>query len=342
MALSTGREGIGGTLRMVVWRGYDDPEASRPFRERYGVRVEPIYVDDDEQVLAELRVGLGEIDLAAPDNRYVRALVGAELLAPLDYVRIPSTADYVDTFARLAWRSAGGVWSAPYIWGTQPMLYNAEFVAEPPTSWLDVLKPEHRGRVVMLDQPRNQIILWGRVLGYPNPTRLTSQELEAVIDFVVELKRRAEPVLGSWDDIPELLASGEAWISTAGWEAASRRARRKGADVRFAHPQEGDPAWLDCWCLAREAPNEETAYAWIEWMIGPEAQPILCRNLPCGTVNGRAVDLLDPETRAVFPHDRLDEVFASPADFDMPPLEPGDGITSLEDWGRAWERVRAA
>jgi spermidine/putrescine transport system substrate-binding protein len=327
---------------MVVWKGYDDPKASDPFRHRYGIRVEPIYVDDDEQVLVELERRPGEVDLAVPDNRYVPALVQAGLLSPVDYARIPATVGYFDTVARLAYRSLGRTWSAPYIWGTQPMPYNARFVAEPPSSWLDVLRPEFRGKVVMLDQPRNQIILWGTVRGYSDPTRITSEQLQAVIDLVVELKEKTEPLLASWDEIPNLLASGEAWISTAGWEAIRHFARRRGADVQLAHPTEGAPGWLDSWCIPREAPNEETAYAWIDWMIGIEAQTIVCQNLPCGTVNRNAVALLDAETKALIPHHRLDDVFASPASFGMPPLEPEEGITTLEDWRLAWERVRAA
>jgi spermidine/putrescine transport system substrate-binding protein len=331
------------TLTMLVWKGYDDEEASHRFRESHDVRVMPIYVDDDEAIRAELERGGETIDLAVPDNRYVDVLAAAGLVQPLDYGRVPNMRSCFDRFLALARpRREGGSWSAPYLWGSHPIAYNANFVAEPPSSWLDVLKPEFHGKVVMLDQPRNQITLWAGVLGTADPTRLTPEELDRVIDLLVDLKRRTAAIMATWAEIPAVLASGRAWVATAGWEAIVHYARQTGADVRVAHPREGDPAWMDCWCIASKAPNQAIAYLWIDWMIGVEAQRVLCRNLPCGTVNQEAVESLDRETRELLPYERIEELFADPASFGMPPVEPVAGITTLTDWMEAWERVRAA
>jgi spermidine/putrescine transport system substrate-binding protein len=324
------------TLRMLVWKGYYDEEASRPFRGGHGVDVEPVYVDDDETIRGELE--RGGFDLAVPDNKYVDVLAGRGLVQRLDYRRIPNTRRCFDRFLELARHE----WSVPYVWGTHPMAYNAAFVTEPPTSWLDVLKPEFQGRVVLLDAFRNQITLWAGVLGLPNPVRLASEELDRVVDLLADVKRRTGAVLAPWADIASVLASGRAWIATAGWEAIVHYGRAEGADLRVAHPREGDPAWMDCWCIARDAPHRDAAHAWIDWMIGAEAQPVLCGNLPCGTVNRDAVERLAGETRELFPHERIDELFAGSASFALPPHEPEEGVTTIGDWQRAWERVRMA
>ena len=119
-------------------------------------------------------------------------------------------------------------------------------------------------------------------------------------------------------------------------------AKQKGADVRFTHPKEGDFAWTDSWCIAKDAPNVDTCYAWIDWMISPQAQAIVAKNLASGTVNEKAIDMLDPQTKAIYPYDNLESVFEKAPNFDIPPREPEGNLTTLDDWNKAWERLRAA
>jgi spermidine/putrescine transport system substrate-binding protein len=97
---------------------------------------------------------------------------------------------------------------------------------------------------------------------------------------------------------------------------------------------------MDAWCIPKNAPNVDTAYAWIDWMIGSSAQHIICRNLVCGTVNRKTVELLDADIKAILPHNDLGSVFRNGADFDLPPLKPMGDRATLDDWERAWERVR--
>ena len=331
-------------LRLIAWRGYDDREAAAPFLERCGLSLSVTYVDSDEQAVEALQRGaLGSVDAVALDERYVPQMLEAGLVAPIDYTRLPSTASYLDPFARLARKApGGGRWSAPFIWGTHPMAYNAAYVTRSPSSWLDVLEPEYEGRVAMLDGPIHQIIIWGRVLGYRDPTRISHAQLEAAIDLAVKVKRRTRARLVSWDELPGVLARGNVWIATAGWEAVGRFASVLGADVRLAQPREGSYPWLDSWCIPRSPPNEAAAYGWIDWMIGPQAQAVVARNLPCGAVNRQALPLLEPEARDPFPYADVGEMFAWPRYVGIPPRAAEDDVATLADWNKAWEVVRAA
>ena len=222
------------------------------------------------------------------------------------------------------------------------MMYNAKFVEEPPSSWMDVLDPRYQGKVVMVDDTLGQIMIWAKVLGYDPPVQLTMDQLNQVIDFLIDIKRtQARAFAASWGDVADIMARGDAWVSTGGWEAITNFAAAQGADVRWVHPKEGDFAWTDSWCIPKDAPNAATAYAWIDWMIGPEAQPILAKNLSGGVVNEEAIDRLDEETRSIFPYDDLNQIFEKAPYYPMPPREPGRYAT-LDDWNTAWERLRAA
>lgn len=330
-------------LHLIAWRGYDDREAAAPFLEASGLSLEVTYVDSEEQAIEVLQTGgLGTVDAIALDDRYVPLLVEADLLAPLDESRLGATGDCFGAFARLSRPAPGGVWGVPFIWGTHPMAYNATFVKRPPSSWLDVLDPEYQGKVAMLDGATHQLIVWGRVLGYRDPTRVTRAQLDEAIELAISVKRQSRARLVSWDDLPAVLASGEAWIATAGWEAVEVFSARLGADVRLAHPKEGAYPWLDSWCILREAPNENAAYAWIDWIRGQDAQVALARNLPCGTVSPRACALLDPADRDRFPYGDLEQLFTAPSFVGLPPRQPEGDLTTLGDRYRAWHDVRAA
>jgi spermidine/putrescine-binding protein len=335
---------IGGTLNMVIWDGYDDKVASAPFRKKYGVKTQATYIGNNEQIFTKLRAGgVGSIDLVTPYHGYIKVLVEAGLLQPVDYSKLPNAKNYFGNFFKPKWNTIGGkTYSAPYIWGTDPMMYNARFIKSPPPSWKDVLDPKYKGKVVMVDDTLGQIMVWGRVLGYKNPVKITQAQLDAVINLLIKIKTtQARAFASSWGDMADIMARGDAWISTGGWEAISGFAAAKGADIRFNHPREGDFAWTDSWCIPNDAPNLETAYAWIDWMISPRAQATVAKNLSSGTVSKAAVPLMDKKTRAIYPYANLAPVFKKAPNFDIPPRTEGT-FTTLDDWNKAWERLRAA
>jgi spermidine/putrescine-binding protein len=325
-------------LSLVVWRGYDDREAAERFLVERRIELDVTYVDSDEDAVDLLPNGF---DVAAVDNRYVPRLVEDGLIDALDPSRIPNLAHVFPRFRRLGQDESGRTWSAPYIWGRHPMTYNAAFVRDPPTTWLDVTRPEFHGRVAMIDGFVNQLVVWGRVLGYPDPVSITQEELHAAAELAAHVKREAGARIVRWDELPGLLATGEAWVATAGWEAVRRFAARLGADVRLVYPALEAYPWLDSWCLGRDAPNAELAHAWIDWMLSPAAQRAVTRNLPCGSVNAEAVGNLDQDVREAFPHDRIDDLMER-FYVGMPPHASQHGVATLADWAQAWEEVRAA
>jgi putative spermidine/putrescine transport system substrate-binding protein/spermidine/putrescine transport system substrate-binding protein len=326
-------------LAMVVYEGWEDEEASRTVREG-GVDVQPIYVDNDRDLIDAMRNGMGEIDLICIDNRFTRLGIEEGLLVPFDFGRLRNLGQLFDRFAELS-TLFGDTWSVPYVWGTCPVSYNAHVLESPPQSLLEFALPGLRGQVVIRDEPYNQIVVFARALGYEDPLRLTHADLERVIEAVLHLKRQTEAPVLALLELYDALISGDRPLATgAGWEGVNLLARRRGADVRSYHPREGDHAWVDAWCLMRDAPNVEAAYTWVDHMTGAEAQRIVCDKLPCGTVNRHAAELVSPEVKELFPTDDLERLFGRPTDVGLPPLQPSGELATFADWRVAWERVR--
>ena len=77
-------------------------------------------------------------------------------------------------------------------------------------------------------------------------------------------------------------------------------------------------------------------------MIGPQAQAVVARNLPCGAVNQQALPLLEREARDPFPYADVGRMFAWPHYVGIPPRAHEGNVATLDDWNEAWEAVRAA
>jgi hypothetical protein len=76
-------------------------------------------------------------------------------------------------------------------------------------------------------------------------------------------------------------------------------------------------------------------------MIGVEAQRAVSESLVCGAVNSRAIPLIRADVRSLFRYDDIGGVFASRADFDLPPLAAEGDVATLDDWKDAWAEVVA-
>src|SRR5262249_12496415 len=57
-------------------------------------------------------------------------------------------------------------------------------------------------------------------------------------------------------------------------------------------------AWYDGPCLIAEAPHPAAAYAFIDYMLSPEVQAQLPKQLGYAPANAKAIGLLDEKTKA--------------------------------------------
>ena len=243
---------VGGTLTILCWQGYDGPNANKPFIEQTGTKINAIYLGSNDEIFANLRAGgLGEIDIVTPYHGYVKNLFEAGLLQEIDYSRLPNTADYIPLFHKPEWNTFDGkTYSAPFVWGTGPMIYNAEFIPEPPKEWMDVMKPEYKGKVVMTDDALGHYLIWNQVTGADDPTQVTQEQLDKTTDLLIQIKtEQARSFSPNMGDMADIMARGEAWLSTIGWEAVPAFPVAAEADLRYTHPAPGDFTFVDSYCI---------------------------------------------------------------------------------------------
>lgn len=331
------------TVIWIGWQGYDEPLYAADYLENNEITLQTTYITANEEIITKLQAGgLGKIDVASPYFGHANIMIKAGLLTPLDMGRIPNFNDVLSFFVDVDLLLEDGVrYAVPFTWGTIPLMYRADLVSEVPTSWMDVMKPEYKGKVLMCGDVIAMMATWAPVvIGQRPGTVVTPAQLKETIDFYIDMKRnQARVFTENWGEIADIFARGEAVISTCGWEPISLWAAEKGADVRYVFPKEGTMAFMDTYVIPKNAPNLDVAYGLVNQVISVEAQLKLAKDLGQAIVNGAAVPLLDEDNRKTYSYDELEKLADKGVGFvPFPPLEP-DGIhATYDDMLEEWER----
>jgi putative spermidine/putrescine transport system substrate-binding protein len=127
-------------------------------------------------------------------------------------------------------------------WGMSAigLIYNKNMVKDPPTSWLDLLDPKYRGKVVTFDYGFNLMLL---PLAYALGGSAKNDE-EAWKRISAAAKSKQFLAFGgSNEDVKTPIVRGDAWI--APWFSSQQRVweKEEGAPVGYVVPKEGQEAF---------------------------------------------------------------------------------------------------
>lgn len=329
-----------GTVNLLGWQGYDDETARAEFTAAGGL-LNPTYIGNNDEILARLRGGQGTFDLVTPNAAFLPALVAAGVLEPLDYGSIPNSSGYFDEFNKPEWNTFDGqTWGAPVEWGNGPMVYRPDLIDNVPTSWMQLADPEYKGKVAMWDDGFGHIVVMAKTLGFDPPNSLTSDQLDQVVDALMKIRNNCRAVAPSLGDLSDLLARGEAAITTQSWQGVATFVRGKGQKAEWTVPVEGTWGWNDHYCVPKGAANIDGAYQFINAMISPEGNAAITNMFYSGTPVKESVPLLTEEVGKIFDYSNVGQELKSLGFYALPPLEREGGIASLDDWNAAWSKIK--
>jgi spermidine/putrescine-binding protein len=94
--------------------------------------------------------------------------------------------------------------------------------------------------------------------------------------------------------------------------------------------------------IPAEAPNPDTAYAFINEAFTPQAQAAEAAYLVQACVVPDALPLMDSATRQLYPYDDIEELLTKTAPLEAIPAQTPSGYVNYQDWVKAWEGVKAS
>jgi len=266
-----------GTLRVLAWPGYADPDVVRAFEQRSGARVEVTTIESDDVMWQKLSANRAEdFDVFAVNTAELQRYIRADLVVPIDTRAVPNTARQLPRFRNLkgipGLTQGNRVYAIPYTYSEMGLIYDRQQVKEPPTTLRALWEPRYQGKVLLYNGSTHNFSLAAMAMGDRTPFYLDEREWPAAVEQLIALRRNAMGYYGQPEESVEMFMAGHAALMFANYGSQQLQLLKSaGADVGYAIAREGALAWLDCWAITRGAKDLGLAQAWINFFLEPLA-----------------------------------------------------------------------
>jgi spermidine/putrescine-binding protein len=288
------------TLSLLVWEGYADPSFVRAFEEAKHCKISASYMGSSDELVAKLRGGsASNYDVISPSSDVAHSIASSGLAAPLDLSKLPA---YPQLSAKLRdlslVKSNGQIYGVPFMWGPNPLLYDAKAIAQPPDSWAVLWDPKYKEKISVWDD-LSTVYMAAQVLGYdkPDPSQLynlSDQQLEAVKKKLIELKPNIRKIWSTGGELTNLFQNHEI-VLAMGWPLNTTDLRKLNFPIGETIPKENTTGWIDHLMVTSTSNNKELALAFLEYMIEAKTQKLVTDRTHYTPANPGASQFLTPE-----------------------------------------------
>src|SRR5665213_846071 len=231
-------------LQLFAFSSYIPNEVIEGFTKETGIPVDYEVYATNEAMLQKLSANPSHYDVIQPSDYMVEHLIARHALAPLDLKQLPHLENILPEFRNLSY-DPGNQFSVPYMAGTVGIIFNNEKIKEPIRGYKDVFQEKYKGRIVLVDDPR-EIVTWAlETAGIP------------INDVTPETLARVKPILVEWvklkniynsDDPKPPLLSGDRDLGViyCGDAAALWQENHK---FQYVLPAEGAHRFIDNLCI---------------------------------------------------------------------------------------------
>ena len=265
------------TLSLLVWEGYADPSFVHEFEQKYHCKVAASYMGSSDELVAKLRGGsASNYDVISPSSDVATSIVAAGLAAPLDLSKLPSYAQLSPALTSLPLVKAdGNTYGVPFMWGPNPLIYDASVFATPPDSWNVLWDPKYRGKISVWDD-LSTVYMAAQLLGYdkPDPSQLynlNDEQLARVKEKLLALKPNVRKMWTTGGELTNLFQNREV-VAAMGWPLMTNQLRKQSYPAGEVIPKENTTGWIDHLMITAASDNKELAHQFLEFMIQAETQ----------------------------------------------------------------------
>jgi putative spermidine/putrescine transport system substrate-binding protein len=258
----------GGTLNMIAWEGYLQPQWVTPFEKSSGCTVHPKYAGSSDEMVTLMRSGGGgQYDMvSASGDASLRLIYGKDVQA-VDPSKVASFKNFGKTFQSPPNNTVGGKhYGISLQWGPNTLMYNTKKVTPAPTSWGAIYDAKYKGKVTVPDNPIQiadaalYLMKTQPSLGIKDPYELNSAQFTATLNL---LKRQKPLVKKYWATAGQeitMFKNGDAVIGASWPYQTNTLISQAHAPVKDLVPKEGATGWLDTWMVSAKTKNLDCAY----------------------------------------------------------------------------------
>jgi putrescine transport system substrate-binding protein len=300
----------GKVLNLYIWSDYLAPNALPDFEKQTGIKVHAAYFDTNETLETRLLAGSSGFDIVVPTASYFERQIKAGVYLTLDKSKLPNL-KYMDPqlMAKVALHDPDNAHGVIYTWGTNGIGYNEKMIKAlmpdaPLDSWRLVFDPAVASKVAkcgisLLDSPAEMVRAVLSYLGL-DPNSQKPEDLAAAEATLTKIRPYVRNINSS--EYIEALANGDLCLAV-GYNGdvlqARDRARdaNKGIEIKYMVPKEGSILWFDMLAIPKDAPDPDSAYAFMNTMMTPQVSADVSDFRRYATANSAALPLVKPEVR---------------------------------------------
>src|SRR5271169_5158479 len=282
-AHSGGAADTGRVLNLYIWSDYLAPTTLPKFEKQTGIKVNATYYDTNETLDAKLLAGSSGYDLVVPTASYFESQIKAGVYLPLDKSKLPNLKNMdPQLMAKVAFHDPGNAHGVIYLWGTNGIGYNEKMVRQllpdaPLDSWRMVFDPKVASKLAkcgisVLNSPAEMMRAVFSYLG-KDPNSQSPEDLALGEAALMKIRPYIRSINSS--EYIGALANGDLCVAV-GYNGdviqARDRAREanKGIDIKYVVPKEGSILWFDMLAIPKDAPDPDSAYAFMNYMMTPQ------------------------------------------------------------------------
>lgn len=299
------------TLHILMWEGNAEPSFIAPFERQCHCKVKASVFDASDQLVAKLKADPAAYDVFAASSDVATTLAVTGQAEALDLSRIPTYQQLSQKLRELRlvkWH--GKVHGVPFVWGSNPLLYDTTVFPEPPESWAVLWDPKYRHKISLWDD-LSSVYLAAQVLGYhrDDPAILYNLNDEQLAQVRAKLFALRPNINQVWSTVPDLVNLFERHevVLAMGWTLMTNRLRKAHYPIAETIPKENTTGWIDHLMISAASKKKELAYQFIEYLIQARTQKLVTDADGAIPANPRAAEFMTAEERRDLHLDDIEE-----------------------------------
>jgi putative spermidine/putrescine transport system substrate-binding protein len=340
-----------GSLNLIAWEGYTDPQWAKPFTKQTGCKVKSKYGGSSDEMVTLMRTGQYDA-VSASGDASLRLIYGKDVRS-IDPKLIPSYKDFIPQLKSPPHNTVKGVhYGISLQWGPNVLLYNTKKVKPAPTSWSSIYSSKYKGKVTVPDnaiQIADAALYLSKTkpsLGITDPYELNGAQFKAAVDLLKKQHSLIRKYWVSGADEVDLFKNGSAVIGAA-WPYQTNLLRKAKAPVKDLIPREGATGWADTWMISAKAKHPNCAVMWIKWVSTPKVQAQQALSFGETPANKKACSYMNQIQKGGCGQWHLNapsSYFSSIKFWKTPVKDCGNGKSNCMDyskWQQAWTDIKS-
>ena len=279
-------------INIFMWSDYISDDLIANFEDKYGVRVNLSYMNDNADSITKLTAGAGDgYDLIMTCDAYMESLIAGGYLEKLDLSKIPNSKNINKAY----WSEQNQDYCVPYLMNYIYVVYDTERCPIEITCYNDLIRPEMKGQIGSVDGARNLFPIALIALGY-DPNSRDEKEIAEAYEWLVKYN---ENVLAYGSTETNIVNGTISCMFTYDGNTAEAMAQLGEDNKLIVAPFTKDPVQLgfDLFVIPKGAQHMDDAYAFLNYICDPEVMAANLVDNPYSCPNDAAVAAASEEYR---------------------------------------------